>query len=520
MYAADIAQRCPERVAVVMTRTGEQWSFADYEAQANRVAHLLREAGLREGDCIALVMMNSPEMLAIQAAAERTGLYHTAINWHLKPAEAAWIVNDSAARNVFTEARVLDSVRDLPALCPGVERWVMVDAPADAGPFVDYRGVVEARAISHVPDERTGRPLPYSSGTTGKPKGILRALPGTDPSEPVPIQKVAEVVYQFRDGMVFLEPAPMYHSAVHSHLSSALRVGGTSIVMDRFDAEGFLSLVAEYRVTHVAMVPTMFSRLLQLPEDVRARYDISSLEAVVHGAAPCPPAVKRQMIEWVGPILFENFGATEGNGSTVASSQEWLERPGTVGRPIFGTPVILDAEGSEVPAGTIGQIWWRGPVDFEYLNDKTKTAETIADGRGVISSVGDIGYVDEDGYLFPTDRASFTIIRGGVNVYPQEVENVLVDHPAVADVAVFGIPHPDLGESVQALVELRPGYSPGHELEEELIGFCREQLARFKCPAAVDFTDELPRLESGKVQKKLLRAQYVERSAAEAERAR
>ena len=240
---------------------------------------------------------------------------------------------------------------------------------------------------------------------------------------------------------------------------------------------------------------------------------ISSLEGIVHGAAPCPPSVKREMIDWLGPIIWENFGATEGNGSCMVSSEEWLQRPGTVGLLIVGEPVILDAERNEVPPGTIGQIWWRGPTDFEYLNDTDKTAETIVGSESLLSSVGDIGYVDEDGYLYPTDRASFTIIRGGVNIYPQEVEDVLMQHPAVADVAVFGIPHVDFGEVVQGLVELRPGHSDEAGTEAELIAFCKEHLARFKCPAAIDFTDELPRLATGKVQKKLLREQYANRGA-------
>lgn len=516
MYAVEIAKRWPDRVAVVFTGTGHRWTYREFEEEANRVGHLLRDQGLEEGDRIAIVMRNSPEMLAIMAAAERTGLYHVPVNWHLTPRESSFIINDAAARIVFTQAALLDSARELPGLCEGVERWVMVDAPAGADPFVNYRGMVQDRPSTHVPNERTGRTLPYSSGTTGRPKGILRALPGTDPSEPVPIEKFAQIAYRFREGMVLLEPAPMYHGAVHSHLSAALRMGGTSIVMDRFDGEATMRLIAEHRVTHVALVPTMMARLLQLPEDVRDSYDISSLEAVIHGAAPCPPAVKQGTIDWVGPIVWENFGATEAIGGCIVSSEEWLERPGTVGKPLFGEPMILDADGNEVPPGTIGQIWWRGAADFQYLNDEEQSAETIVDSDGPLSSVGDIGYVDEEGYLFPTDRASFTIIRGGVNIYPQEVENVLVQHPAVADVAVFGIPDPDLGEVVQALVEVRPAQSPGPELEAELIAFCREHLARFKCPAAVDFTDELPRLETGKVQKKLLRQQYVQQAAASA----
>ena len=515
MYVVEIAEKDPGRLALLLTSDGSRLTFAEFEQETNRVAQLLRREGLVEGDRIALVMMNNLEMLLVQAAAERTGLYHVPINWHLTPAEIAWIIADSGARFVFTQAARFDSMIEVEPLCPDVEKWIMVDAPAEPGPFVDFATVLDGLPTAPIPDERTGRSLPYSSGTTGKPKGIVRTLPGTDPSEPVPIQAVASHVYRFRDEMVFLEPAPMYHAAVHSHISAALRMGGSSIIMDRFDGEMFLQLVEEHRVTHTAVVPTMFSRLLQLPDEVRLKYDVSSLEAVVHGAAPCPPHVKRQMIDWMGPILFENFGSSEGNGSTFVSSEEWLERPGTVGKPIFGEPVILDADGNPVPTGTPGQIWWRGPTDFEYLNDPGKTSETIVDRDGPMSTVGDVGYLDEDGYLYPTDRVSFTILRGGVNVYPQEIENALVEHPAIADLAVFGIPDEDLGEVVQAMVELRPGYEASPRLEAELIEFCRARIAPFKCPAAVDFVAELPRLETGKVQKKVLRERYVERSAVE-----
>jgi long-chain acyl-CoA synthetase len=514
MYTVEIAERFPDRVAAVMASTGEQWTFSEFEAEANRVAHLLRGMGLEEGDRVAIVMRNCLQMLAIQAAAERVGLYHVPVNWHLTPRESSYIINDSKARVVFTQAVLMESAAELPALCEAVEHWVMVEAPDGADPYVDYDALVRDQPTDHVPNQRTGRPLPYSSGTTGQPKGILRALPGTDPAEPVPIVKSAQLAYRFREGMIMLEPAPMYHSAVHSHLSAALRMGGTSIIMDRFDAEGMLRLIAEHQVTHIMLVPTMMSRLLQLPEDVKSRYDLSSLEAAVHGAAPCPPPVKMATIEWLGPIVWENFGSSEANGGCIVSSEEWIERPGTVGKPLFGEPVILDEDDNEVPVGTVGQIWWRGAAEFEYLNDEEKTSDAKKEAGGPLSTSGDIGYIDEDGYLYLTDRASFTIIRGGVNVYPQEVENVLVEHPAVADVAVFGIPHAELGEVVQAMVELRPGHPSGPELEAELIEFCREHLAKFKCPEAVDFVDELPRLETGKVQKKVLRERYVEGATA------
>ncbi|WP_257890432.1 AMP-binding protein [Rhodococcus sp. USK10] len=506
MYAAEVASRTPDRVALIMNDTGEQRTYREFEDAANQVAHLLRSYGLEPADRVAVFMTNSLQMLEVEGGAERTGLYYTLVNSHLTSAEASWIINDCRARVVFTTSTIAEAAHQLPALCPGVEHWVMVDA--DAAPFVDYAEEIGSQPVSHVPDERLGLPMHYSSGTTGRPKGILRPMPVADPREPIPLMKQAESVYSMRDGMVFLQPAPLYHGGPHSHLTASLRMGGTAIVMEKFDAETFLATVEKYGVTNTAVVPTMFSRLLQLPDDVRAKYDVSSLEAVVHGAAPCPPGVKHQMIDWFGPILIENYGTTEAIGATNVDSHEWLQRPGTVGRPIFGELLILDGEGNEVPARTIGQIWWRGSTNFEYMNDAEKTRSTRRDG-GRTSTCGDIGYVDEDGYLFVTDRIAFTIISGGVNIYPKEIEDVLVMHPAVGDVAVIGVPNDDFGEEVKAVIQVRPGVTPGPELERALIAFCREQLAGFKCPKSVDFLEDLPRLASGKMAKGKLRALYT-----------
>ena len=307
--------------------------------------------------------------------------------------------------------------------------------------------------------------------------------------------------------MTYLSPAPLYHSAPQAAVSLTIQIGGTAIIMERFDPERYLALVEQYRVTHSQLVPTMFSRMLKLPTDVRERYDLSSLETAIHAAAPCPAQVKEQMIDWWGPIIHEYYGATEGLGFTACNSEEWLSHRGSVGRVLLGDLHILDDDMQPVPNGTSGQIWFKTASEFEYFNDEEKTAEARS-ADGSMSSVGDVGYVDDDGFLYLTDRATFMIISGGVNIYPQECENLLITHPKVADAAVFGVPNEDLGEEVKAVVQPMPGIVPGHELEQELIEFCKQHLATVKCPRTVDFADSLPRLPTGKLYKRTLRDAY------------
>jgi long-chain acyl-CoA synthetase len=347
----------------------------------------------------------------------------------------------------------------------------------------------------------------YSSGTTGRPKGILRPLAEQHPSQQLPLFLFLERLWQYRPGMIYLSPAPLYHSAPQAAVGLTIRVGGTAVIMERFDPERFLQHVETYKVTHSQLVPSMFSRMLKLPDAVRQGCDLSSLEIAIHAAAPCPVPVKEQMIAWWGPIVQEYYGATEGLGFTACDSAEWLAHRGTVGRVLLGELHVLDEQMQPCPTGTPGTLWFKTATPFQYFNDPVKTAQARS-SDGSMSTVGDIGYVDGDGYLYLTDRASFMIIVGGVNVYPQECENLLITHPKVADAAVFGVPNEDLGEEVKAAVQLMPGIAAGPNTAEELIAFCAQHLSRQKCPRSIDFEAELPRLPTGKLYKRLLRDRY------------
>jgi long-chain acyl-CoA synthetase len=511
MYAARHAAEDPDKPAIVMAGSGEVVTFGEYEAASNRMAHLYRDQGLQRLDHVAFFMENNPRMLECEGGAERTGIYYTCVNSYLAPEEVAYIVNDCGARVFVTSAAKRDVARQIPALCPGVERWLMADTVDPPEPFESLEEAAKAHPATPVCDERLGAAMLYSSGTTGRPKGILRPLPDTRPDELLPAFAGLRVLWLFREGMVYLSPAPLYHSAPQASVAAALRMGATCVIMEHYDAARFLELVARHGVTHSQMVPTMFSRLLKLPEADRHAADISSLECIVHAAAPCPVPVKEQMIGWFGPIIVEYYAATEGHGMTYCTSQEWLAHKGTVGRALSGELLILDDDGNRCANGTPGVVWFRGATNFEYFNDPAKTAESrVTDDAGTMSTVGDVGYVDDEGWLYLTDRKTYMIISGGVNIYPQETENLLITHPLVLDAAVIGVPNDDLGEEVKAVVQPGPGVEPGPALERELIAFCREHLAHFKCPRTVDFVTELPRLPTGKLYKRLLRDRYWE----------
>ena len=507
MFARQQAMTHPDKPAIIMASSGETVTFGEYEARSNQVAHFLRDAGLRRGDHIAVFIENSPQLLEIEGGAERTGLYYTLVNTYLGAEEVAYIVANSQAKVLFSSVARREVAEAVTAKCPGLDRMLMTGpAPLPAG-WEPYDAVVGGYPAVPVPGESLGAAMLYSSGTTGQPKGILRDLPTGGPGEPLPVMEFVRGIFGFREGMTYLNPAPLYHAAPQASVAAALRMGCTVIVMEHFDPEQWLALVERYRVTHCQMVPVMFNRLLRLPDEVRARYDTSSLEYIIHAAAPCPVHVKQAMIDWLGPIINEYYGATEANGFTFCTAAEWLAHPGTVGRPVLGELSILDGEGKECPTGTDGTIWFRGATAFEYFQDPGKTAESRS-SDGMASAVGDIGHVDADGYLYLTVRKSYMIISGGVNIYPQETENILSAHPAVLDVAVIGVPNGDLGEEVKAVVQLVDPAAAGPRLAEDLIAYCRDRLAHFKCPRTVDFVPELPRSETGKLYKRILRDAY------------
>jgi long-chain acyl-CoA synthetase len=507
MYARTHALDHPDRAAIIMATSGETVTFAEYEARCNAAAHLLRASGLKRGDHIAVLMENQPRLLEIEGAAERTGLYYTLINTYLAPDEVAYIVTNSRARLLFTSAAQRPVAEAAVAQSPRLERMLMTGPGDPPAGWESYEAAVAGYPADPVPDETLGAAMLYSSGTTGQPKGVLRELPDAAPSDPLPVMDFVRGMFGFRDGMTYLNPAPLYHAAPQASVAASLRLGSTTVVMEGFDAEQWLALVERYRVTHCQMVPVMFSRLLRLPEAVRARYDTSSLECVVHAAAPCPEHVKRGMIDWLGPIITEYYGATEAHGATFCDSAQWLAHPGTVGRPVLGELLILDEHGHQCPAGVDGEIWFRGATAFQYFQEPDLTAAGRS-ADGTASTVGDVGHVDADGYLYLTDRKTYMIISGGVNIYPQETENLLSAHPSVLDVAVIGVPNEDLGEEVKAVVQLADPAAASPELAQELIGYCRDRIAHFKCPRTVDFVPELPRSATGKLYKRVLRDAY------------
>jgi len=495
-----------------MASTGETVSYRELDARANRLAHLLRNHGLRRLDHFSIFMENNNRYLEANGAGERAGLYYTCVNSYLTASELAYILDNSQSRVLITSTAKLDVAREALQQSPQVTLCVVVDGPGESERIVGLEEATAGLPDTPIADESLGTPMLYSSGTTGRPKGILRPLPEQPPSQPLPLFFFLHQLWQYRDGMIYLSPAPLYHSAPQAAVSLTIRSGGTVIIMEHFDPEQYLQLVERYKVTHSQLVPTMFSRMLKLPEEVRSRYDLSSLEIAIHAAAPCPPAVKEQMIKWWGPIIHEYYGATEGLGFTACNSEEWLKHRGTVGKVMLGDLHILDESMKPCPKGVPGQIWFKTASPFEYFNDPSKTKEARSDD-GSMSTVGDVGYVDDDGYLHLTDRATFMIISGGVNIYPQECENLLITHPKVADAAVFGVPNDDLGEEVKAVIQPMPGVIAGPEFAQELINFCAQSLSRQKVPRSIDFMEELPRLPTGKLYKRLLRDRYWGNSA-------
>ncbi len=508
MWPGFYARSTPDAAAIIVVETGETVTYQELDDRSNRLAQLLYAAGLRFGDRIALCMENNARYLEVAWAAQRSGLVYAPVNSHFNADEVAYILDDCDAQALVTSAVLGDMARELSGkMPPAVTTRLVVGGSIDG--YDDYEAAVARFPAEPLVEELEGIAMLYSSGTTGRPKGIRPKLARA------PVGNVSPFLNQFAKAwgmdqpVTSMAPAPLYHSAPLQWFITTHRGGGTALVAERFDPEGALAAIERYRATHTQWVPTMFVRLLKLPDEVRNKYDLSSMRLAIHSAAPCPVPVKERIIEWWGPILYEVYSTTEAIGATMITSEQWLAHKGSVGRSLNSTVHILDDEGQELPPGQTGLVYFEPgttTVPFEYHKDPGKTAATVKDNGW--ATVGDVGYVDDEGFLYLVDRKNFMIVSGGVNIYPQEAENVLVVHPKLRDAAVFGVPNEEMGEEVKAVVEPMDPADAGPDLEAELLAFCRDRLAHYKCPRSIDFEVELPRDETGKLYKRLLRERY------------
>ncbi|MDP3116103.1 MAG: AMP-binding protein [Phenylobacterium sp.] len=496
MAPAFWAARQPEKVAV-FEMSGPTRTFGQLNANANRIARLLQDQGLKPGDSVALLCPNRAEFVDVLFATQRCGLRMTPVNWHLTPDEIAYVIDNCEARALFAEASVAGAAHAAEQ-CPRLTLKVAIGGPLPG--FLDYEAALAPHSGEDIADPVRGHTMLYSSGTTGRPKGVYK------PNAPIPTYDPA-----YQDDDVHFCTGPAYHaSPMAGDVRKALVNGVPTVLLEKWDNEKVLATIEARRVTRSHFVPIMFQRLLGLPEDVRARYDLSSLRRISHGAAPCPPEVKQAMIAWLGPVLFEYYAGSEGGVGFWVTSQDWLKKPGTVGRrPDPEAAKILDEAGNELPPGQAGTIYMRlaDQGGFEYFKDSAKTDSGRRDGY---FTMGDVGFFDEDGYLFLTGRSAETIIVGGVNIYPQEIDNELIKHPAVADSCTVGVPHDEYGEEVRAVIELADGYEPSEALKDEILAYARQAVAKYKVPRKVDFAAQLPRSEAGKIQRNKVRAPYWE----------
>ncbi len=508
MYPGKWAQEFPEKPAVVHAFTKEAVTYGQLNERSNRLAQLLWHLGLRPGDHISIFMENNLRYFEIVWAAFRSGLYLTTVNRYLTGEEAGYIVDNCEATVTITSKRLADVARELPACAPNCHTWLMTDGVEEG--YQSYEEAIAEHPAENLAEEPAGTFMLYSSGTTGKPKGVSRPLSGRSIREDSgAISALQKMLWGFDENTVYLSPAPLYHSAPIGFTTGTLALGGTVIMMPHFDEIAALRAIQDFRVTHSQWVPTMFTRMLKLPEEEITAFDLSSHQVAVHAAAPCPAGVKQKMFDWWGPILYEYYGGTELNGLTHVGPEEWLAHPGSVGRPILGQIHICDEEGRVQPTGEPGIVYFELPaMNFTYHKDAEKTRDAQHPEHANWTALGDVGYLDEEGFLYLTDRATFMIISGGVNIYPQEIEDALIMHPKVADVAVVGVPHEEMGEEVKAVVQLLPQIEESDELANELLAFAREHIAHYKCPRSVDFMAELPRLPTGKLYKRLIKDAY------------
>ena len=497
-----------DKPAVVMAGSGFTQTFAELDAAANRLSQVLRSAGLQPGDHVALCMENHDHYLEVLWGCRYAGLIFTAASSRLTSGELAYILDDCGAKAFVTSRYLADQAAEIVADTPGVQLRLMLDGTIDG--YESYEEATARHSSEPLADRIAGTDMLYSSGTTGRPKGVLQPFEQRPlETSAMAVAELLKALYGATSESVYLSPAPLYHAAPLRFCMAMHTIGSTVVVMEHFDAEQYLQLVEKFHVTHSQVVPTMFVRMMKLDPEVRVKYDLSSLQCVIHAAAPCPIPVKRGIIEWFGPVVHEYYAGTEGNGFVYCNSEMWLSHEGTVGRPIGCVLHICDDAGEELPIGESGTIYFEGGASFEYHNDAEKTKGS-RHAKGW-STLGDVGYVDDEDYLYLTDRKAYMIISGGVNIYPQEAENVLVTHPKVVDVAVFGVPNDDFGEEVKAVVqpvEMPADDAAAQALASELIQFCRSELADVKCPRSIDFREELPRHPTGKLYKRILKDEY------------
>jgi acyl-CoA synthetase (AMP-forming)/AMP-acid ligase II len=506
MYPGVHSVSTPEKPALIMAPSGDEVTYRELDERSIQLSRVWHELGLRRGDHVCVFMENHPRYFEVVWAALRSGLYLTTINSYLTAEEVAYILDDSGARSVVVSPAKAATTVAAMADARNVELALCVDG-GSAG-IESYEAAIAAQPATPLDEEPAGELMLYSSGTTGRPKGIQRPLRDASIRDGQLLGALLGGVFGFDAECVYLSPAPIYHSAPLGFCLGVQSIGGTVVMLERFDPIDALAAIERHRVTHSQWVPTMFTRMLKLPESDRARHDVSSLQIAVHAAAPCPVSVKQAMLDWWGPILWEYYAGTELNGFCLVGPDDWLAHPGTVGRPLIGDLHILDEDGSELPAGEAGTIYFGGGPAYEYHNDPGKTKEAQDPKGHGWTTLGDVGYLDGDGWLYLTDRKAFMIISGGVNIYPQETEDVLTMHPKVADVAVIGVPNDEMGEEVKAIVQPMDWSATGEDLECELLAYCREHLASYKCPRTIDFEQELPRLPTGKLYKRLLRDRY------------
>jgi fatty-acyl-CoA synthase len=495
----------PDKPAIIMAVSGETVSYRELDERSNQGAQLFRSLGLAKGDHICLMLENCRQFLEICWAAQRSGVIFTPVSTHLREAETRYIIENCGAKVFIASASLAEVVRPLPAEPGGVQDFFMVGGILPG--FESWETAVGRQSTEPIKDQGNGSAMLYSSGTTGQPKGVYLPPSGEAFDTPHFLAERVATLFRFNEETVYLSPAPLYHAAPLHYTMMVTYQGGTSVIMEKFDPERALQLIETYRVTHSQWVPIMFIRMLKLPPAVRGKYDVGSLQFAIHAAAPCPIEIKEKMIEWWGPVIVEYYGATEGIGNTVIDSANWLTHKGSVGLSQVSELHILDDDGNELPAGEIGMVYFSGEeAIFKYHNEPEKTASAFNE-KGW-ATTGDVGYVDGDGYLYLTDRKNFMIISGGVNIYPQEIENLLITHQKVADVAVFGIPNEAFGEEVKAVVEPADWSDATDDVARELIEWLRQRISHVKVPRSLDFRQKLPRLDNGKLYKRQLIEEY------------